>query len=339
MVNIFPAEVIDTNMSYRPMMDSDGNEYAHGAIRFRARPGAPGATPIINTAYPISANDIEIPIVGEHVLVVSATSDKSDSFSRRTRFYYIKNINIHDDININALPGINSYKPSETSGRRYNSSGIRNASATINDSTVRANTRTHTIRTVNFLQPYEGDRILQSRAGASIRFTTSVIGDLSTYSRLAPWRGKISGDPALIFSVGRNTESQYYNIENINTDKSSFYILSNQQVPINTRPFYNTIVPASTYMGAQVIINSDRLIFNSKRDSILLSASRTVGISTARWKVDSDKFFTIVEKIVEELANLASGKAQFQTAQGPTTIATNVAQIQKLLIELKTMKQ
>ena len=50
--------------------------------------------------------------------------------------------------------------------------------------------------------------------------------------------------------------------------------------------------------------------------------------------------FTILEKTLQQLADLTAGKAQFQTPMGgPTLTATNVAQVQQLLVELKTMKQ
>ena len=39
-------------------------------------------------------------------------------------------------------------------------------------------------------------------------------------------------------------------------------------------------LPPDTYQGNQVLINSDRLVFNAKTDSILLFAKETIGFST-----------------------------------------------------------
>ena len=39
-------------------------------------------------------------------------------------------------------------------------------------------------------------------------------------------------------------------------------------------------LPLSTYIGNQVLINSDRLIFNAKKDSILLYSDKVIGFST-----------------------------------------------------------
>tara|TARA_Y100001963_G_scaffold81031_2_gene112441 strand:- start:5307 stop:5783 length:477 start_codon:yes stop_codon:yes gene_type:complete len=43
---------------------------------------------------------------------------------------------------------------------------------------------------------------------------------------------------------------------------------------------YNIPKPPETYQGNQVIINSDRLLFNAKTDSILLFSSENIGFST-----------------------------------------------------------
>ena len=39
-------------------------------------------------------------------------------------------------------------------------------------------------------------------------------------------------------------------------------------------------LPLSTYIGNQVLINSDRLIFNAKKDSILLFSDKAISLST-----------------------------------------------------------
>ena len=36
----------------------------------------------------------------------------------------------------------------------------------------------------------------------------------------------------------------------------------------------------STYIGNQVLINSDRLVFNAKKESILLYSDKVIGFST-----------------------------------------------------------
>tara|TARA_Y100001963_G_C6548592_1_gene338800 strand:+ start:195 stop:578 length:384 start_codon:yes stop_codon:yes gene_type:complete len=49
-----------------------------------------------------------------------------------------------------------------------------------------------------------------------------------------------------------------------------------------------SLIPPSVYEGQQVVINSDRLLFNARTDSILLISDESVGISTnGTFNVDS----------------------------------------------------
>ena len=79
--------------------------------------------------------------------------------------------------------------------------------------------------------------------------------------------------------------------ENINRDKSSIYLTSTQQIPISvasqryfsyTPRFKETPTSPSSYTGDQVIINSGRLLFNSKSDHILLSSQRTISFEALK---------------------------------------------------------
>ena len=80
-------------------------------------------------------------------------------------------------------------------------------------------------------------------------------------------------------------------VENINTDKSSLYLTSNQQIPIGaastdyssyTAAFGEIPSSPSLYNGSQVIVNSGRLLFNSKNDHILLSSARTISFGAQK---------------------------------------------------------
>lgn len=340
MNNTFSAEVIASDISYKQSTDENGNVYPRGTIKFRSRTGATGAMPIEDVACPLNANDFEIPLVGEHIIISSATSDASSVFKRRTKFYYTKSVNIQDSLNSNVLPSVNAFRASENRGSQYKTKSMSNVTSGITEQTIQSLLFTHNTNTITFLQPYEGDRILQSRHGSAIRFTSTILGNTSVYDNQPSWQGTKSGDPAVLITAGPAGSSGYYSVEDINKDKCSIYLLSNQKLTISTKPIYSTIVPLSTYTGAQNVIASDRLVFISKKDSIILSSETTVAISTKNWKTDLDKLFTILEQTLQQLADLTSGKAQFQTPMGgPTLTATNVTQVQKLLTELKTMKQ
>jgi len=99
-----------------------------------------------------------------------------------------------------------------------------------------------------------------------------------------------AGDPILIFRNGQNPEltspAQSTTIEDINQDISSIYLTSTQKIPIevssqndylsygNTKP-----IAPNEYTGAQLILNSGRLLFNSTQDNIMMSSQKSINLN------------------------------------------------------------
>ena len=52
-----------------------------------------------------------------------------------------------------------------------------------------------------------------------------------------------------------------------------------------------------------------------------------------------DKLFTILEQYIDQVNKILSGQQPLPTGVGPTGPAPNLAQLQKALSDLKTMKQ
>jgi len=99
-----------------------------------------------------------------------------------------------------------------------------------------------------------------------------------------------AGDPLLIFRNGQNPElsspAQSTTIEDVNKDLSSLYLTSTQKVPIevssqNDYLSYGTNKPEDPkeYAGAQVILNSGRLVFNTTQNHILLSSAKSINLN------------------------------------------------------------
>jgi hypothetical protein len=134
------------------------------------------------------------------------------------------------------------------------------------------------------LLSFEGDRIILGRKGNGIRFgsTVSLLSDLNEWSSTGN-----NGDPITIMVNGyvtSDTGSQFPNIEEINKEKSSIYMTSTQKIPllpgaIIKNPF-NSSLPPEKYNKSQVILNSDRITFNSKRDEILMFSKSNIELST-----------------------------------------------------------
>ena len=302
---VVSAEVIDTSFAYKEFIDKFGNTIPKGAIKVRLQESGNNTLQAKDTfAYPLNVNDFEVPLIGEHVLLHTSIGSDTNIDRIRTKYYYSKAVNSNSNLNHNIMAGyINTITKSNGVSL---SQGLRNTSAI---PTTEKKTLTFKIQDRSFLQPYEGDRIIQSRNGSAIRFTSSVLGNLSTYSLTPSWSGTRNGDPLIIISNGiKNNNVTQYNIEDINNDESSVYLTSSQQIKLSLSQTRTAIglLDTSIYNKSQLIGNASRILLNAKDDAVILSGKRTVSISTPRWAVDMDKFFTQVDIMQQQLIQLTA---------------------------------
>lgn len=93
------------------------------------------------------------------------------------------------------------------------------------------------------------------------------------------------------------------------------------------------------YQGNQVLINSDRLVFNAKQDSILLYSEKSIGFSTkGNFHFDTDnsqpnKFIVNAPKIYLGIKNLSTGELPNQPAVLGNELSEILDQI-LLLVEM-----
>ena len=134
------------------------------------------------------------------------------------------------------------------------------------------------------LLSYAGDIIMEGRWGNSIRFGSTVKVDSNNWSG----NGE-NGEPITIIRNGQSPESSDEGwvpvVEDINKDLSSIYLTSNQTIPLKTditsNPTLSTPPEAITaYSGSQVMLNSDRLVFNSKADSIIFNSQKSISLTS-----------------------------------------------------------
>ena len=133
------------------------------------------------------------------------------------------------------------------------------------------------------LIPFEGDHITQGRQGAALRFSSTT----KLYNNLNEWSNVGDDDsPIVILTNGLkfDPKKQYY-VEQINKDDSSVYLTSTQKIPLQTDKsgtLNNLTNPLNVpdYFNAQSIINSDRVVINSKRDEVMIFAKTNVEINT-----------------------------------------------------------
>lgn len=205
-------------------------------------------------AKPFYANIQDYPLVGELVLLTDSPAAAAQALPNASQKYYLGTINIWNNNQHNS-PSTDSL------GKTFSENAdIRN------------------------LLSFEGDRIYQGRKGNGIRFGSTV----TSHSNVSEWSsvGK-NGDPITILVNGYITtdkKSLTPNIEEINKELSSIYMTSTQKIPLKpgaliTNPVLSSILPPN-YTNPQIILNSDRITLNSKKDDIVLISSGFIELNT-----------------------------------------------------------
>jgi hypothetical protein len=138
-------------------------------------------------------------------------------------------------------------------------------------------------KNIKTLLSFEGDHILQGRQGNAIRFstTTKLYNDLNEWSEIGN-----DDDPITILSNGFDYDSgERFHVEKINKDASSIYLTSAQKIPLQTDKagvLNNLTNPLNIpdYFNAQTILNSDRIVLNSKKDEVMIFAKTNIELNT-----------------------------------------------------------
>lgn len=158
---------------------------------------------------------------------------------------------------------------------------------------------------IRTLRAYEGDTIIQSRFGSSIRFGTydhnpnnnDGIGEYSDGG----------GNPMILI---RNRQAPIeskqgftakgYTVEDVNKDGASIQMTSGKTVSAIMPQTSTQITSGRTaakipvFKGDQIVITSDRLVFSSRSNEIYLFSKKDMGIATdAEFMVSAGKKITI----------------------------------------------
>ena len=89
----------------------------------------------------------------------------------------------------------------------------------------------------------------------------------------------------------------------------------------------------NTYQGNQVIINSDRLVFNAKKDTILLYSDKAIGFTTnGNFHFDTDN--SEDTKFIVNSPNIYLGIGNLRTGELPTEPAVLGHELKELLIQI-----
>jgi hypothetical protein len=308
-VNTTPLYTVSPDL--RALGKLNGQNFPPGTIVVQKMQKGPksnlGAS--LTYAFPLELSDYATPLKGEHVWLYSSP----DGSGRPTnRWYYSKIVNVHNTLNTNSLPDIYDLTVQPSNISSYQQGGIR----MVTGEAPQLEYISHTEREVAPLQPYEGDRLISSRYGSAIRFSSNINKGQSNYFKSnPPWKGSGTNSPIMMLTSGLANSNEFYTIEKPDEDKSYIYIASDQSITMTTaQQKIGTARSPSNYTNGQIIIGSDRLFFNARRDDITLVSKSTVNIATSNWAADMDKFFTQVERIQEQLTKLTAQVSTLSSA-------------------------
>ena len=239
-------------------------------------------------AKPLFPNSKIYPLINEIVYIISLPNSNNEGNPNQKSFYYFSPISIWGNNHHNAIPNPfeNTLPPSQQQDYEQTSAG---AVRRVTDSGTEINLGSTFVEKLNIktILPYEGDIIYEGRWGQSFRYG-STVNDASIPN---PWSSAgANGDPILIIKNGQHDDGAapwIPQIEDINKDLSSIYVTSTQKIPIeaastNYKGYSTPPTSPNEFVGEQIILNSGRLLFNAKNDSILLNASKTININSLK---------------------------------------------------------
>ena len=246
-----------------------------------------------NYATPLFPNNKIFPLENEIVYIISLPSTKVQNNFNDKIYYYFQPINIWNSVHHNAVP--NPIEPplatNQNTANDYKQTDVGYTRKVEDGSTeIELGDTFKEKLEVKNTQPFEGDVIHEGRWGQSIR-----LGSTVKDSKIPnPWsKDGENGDPITIIKNKQRKDDKspwIPQVEDINKDGSSVYLTSNQSIPIevgqNNKKYssYTSSSPTvpEKYVGEQVIINSNRILLNSKSDHLILNANQTISLNSEK---------------------------------------------------------
>ena len=260
------------------------------------------------TAFPYDSTVRTLPLKGEIVEIIGGPKDEEERSDSEYKTYYGRVVSGWNAVNHNSLPKGDTDEKVET-----------DLGEDIQELRI------------NQLYPNSGDTLIDGRTGNSIRLggykgTKSLIADKSSDTK-----------PYIIINNGRvNKPDTLLPVsEDINKDLSSIYIVSDHLVPLKqsrTKLTSNVekTVNADKYKGNQIILNSGRLVFNSKEEDILITSKESLTITSKDVNIDGEDYISLDAKKIY----LGSNAMIADTQQGTPEPAVLGHQLDDFLSDL-----
>jgi len=222
---------------------------------------------ILIWAWPANSSIIQYPIKKEIVNLIQFLG----------RYFYVNSLNFSNSVNNNVVQSnettTDANKDNAEQYEKVSTSNIPQRQSESDESL--GNTFKENNATIKPLLPTEGDVIIRGRFGNNIRLGNNPETNLPTI--------KITTGQSN--TVDKTSLLEPY-VENINDDRNCIWITSDEVVELNPvtkgKSYYLKSarnVP-STFEGNQVIINSDRMIFNVKKEELMQFANKGIVLNS-----------------------------------------------------------
>ena len=269
-----------------PNYNEDGSNIGDARVRFLP---TDRNLPVekLNWACPVESGIEDYPLKNETVLVYFALG----------RLFYSRRINSTKKIGEATWPGLNTVMGSPVTGTEQ-SKNMLLAAEGIEPYNLDARVNTRAISQIPLQNPNarrvrasQGDMILYGRFGNLIRVGSNLMNNEDVQ---VP-------EPNILLTAGLHSPAELstnrptiYSLmyENINLDKSSIWMVSNQTVKFvastatsqaeNKAHLASSSERTTVYDGAQIFINSDRVILNSKKNEISLFSNNEINLSSIK---------------------------------------------------------
>lgn len=273
----------------------------------------------LNDAYPMDMNIQGFPLPGEQVIVFKASG----------KLFYTR-LAVKKKITENKTLSTQK-KFTEVKGnvlkRLFSTTGVPTnniANDEIETEKFRLNINARPVKA------YVGDILLQGRYGNVIRMGSSAFKNPDV----------IVPHPNILLTAGAwstpatlsTEEITPYSLteESINNDKSSIWMVADQDVPFlastvdSLSHLLSSVTKTSDYVGAQIFINSDRVILNSKKNEISLFSKNEINLSSVKaitLDTDDDIFlrsFASINIVANGAVYLKGQSIQMESAENLT---------------------
>lgn len=227
-------------------------------------------------AYQADSNFKTSPVIGEIVEIINAPSEGMNLSPEIGKTYYTRVTSIWNQVNHNAFPDLRQNPGQADLGKDIPE-----------------------LPKIRPLHPFFGNTSIEGRLGQSIRF----FGYKSDYNTFTD--DSNNGQPITIFRNGQKGSilNESTVVEDINLDDSSIYLTSNHKISLkqaNSKrtSYFQPPINADAFKGKQILLNSDRVFINGKKEDIMLSSVKNIGLSSKTVNFDGIDFVSMDGKKV-----------------------------------------